>query len=1503
MLYSGYALGQVNSIASGNWNANSTWSCNCIPVSGAVVIHGNHTVTIPSGYVAAAASLTVQNLGVLQQQHNLAPTIPTVTFESGSQYNHSVNGGVIPTSTWQSGSTCRITGTTTLLPTGITQAFHHFTYDCVGQTAAAPFLQGNLNNIGGNLTINNTGNNRQLNLGSNSGAFNGTINIGGSLIVNNLARIQLGTSGTTTVNVGNDVHIAASSLIPASPPNPAVTINNLIMTTNGPVTLNISDDLIIDGGGKLNMLGATASSVSVNVIGDFNFTSGIFTRESSSASTVNFTFNGSIPQVYTGGGTFEGQPINYRISSTADVALQTFALGQPNSTFTNDGIVRLASLDPTSAIAGNIRPNTRTFSSGSTIIYNGAAEQFMGTTHPSGTNVTTTISNSSNVTLTADATIGGPLNLLSGDINISNRRLTLLGTLNAGANHLNITSSSSLEIGGSGPFGLAPFDGGTDINSLTIARTSGAILIEQDLTIQGALTQTAGDIHLDGVDLILNGAFARTSGSIISNDPASTFVVQGSGAVPTTAEFSGTFARFELNRDAVTLGTTSVFTVQNLVLRSGTLNNTSDLIVPSGGTIQRFVGSLSGPVDGTGSLFVTYSNQEDVSSGAELTPVTPNRLEDITINGSANVLLSNNITVNGDLNIESGGFLAQNRTVTLENNLIVDGTADFGQSIIIFDGNTTVSGSSLPLFGTLTVTSGNTLTLPSNADMGIAGNVDFPATATVNATNISMTLNGADLQTISTNGRVLNNLTLNKIDESDVVVASSLPVTGQVLILSLNTDLNSSGFLTLVSTSDAGEVGDAWIGTLDGSTISGSVHVQRFMSDEGNLYRYISSPITGMSVDDLNNYIYITGAFTGSSTCVSCGTLPSMFSYNNATLAYAPFPTASVDEEMEVGVGYSTFIFQNAMSPPGPVTLDFFGPINQGALPLTVGFNNPTPGQSWNLVGNPYPATIDWDDAGGWIKGSSVLPGIAVRENPTGVHRYWDGETGDLVDGLIAKGQAFWVQTQDDTDLTLEINELAKASPVPAPFLRGAGAEMDGLILTLTNSNGLTDKTYLKERLNSSLSLDRLDIPKLNNQYFDIATYTFEGARTSLAINAIEHMECIEKVDVVTKDMTAGNYVLSVKLSGKFSSRNWKLYDKFTSTTQSFNEGTYSFTVTGNTASAAIDRFEMILDIERPNPALDVVAVTPNVCGDAAVIMIPNAQSSFNYELLVNGVATDEEYPGTSDLAIKVGNNLLKPGANKIEVSVLGGCPQHLIKTVSVTKHEAITATVASRTECLSGSYKIDASGSDSFNWYASADDGAALAQGKSFTTPSINTSTTYYVSAVNANGCEGSRVPATISITMPTEVAISIIPDNGVIAQLVSNYVEGNQWSYNGSIIDGATGQTLKADKTGQYSVAVTYNGCTATGAVDYSITGLEADSGTAVAWPNPVQTKLTIDIPSELKVKALWMQTSSGGLMERRNNPSGSITIDMQQYTPGLYLLVMDTDLGRKVQKIIRN
>ncbi len=151
---------------------------------------------------------------------------------------------------------------------------------------------------------------------------------------------------------------------------------------------------------------------------------------------------------------------------------------------------------------------------------------------------------------------------------------------------------------------------------------------------------------------------------------------------------------------------------------------------------------------------------------------------------------------------------------------------------------------------------------------------------------------------------------------------------------------------------------------------------------------------------------------------------------------------------------------------------------------------------------------------------------------------------------------------------------------------------------------------------------------------------------------------------------------------------------------------------------------------------------------------------------------------------------------------------------------QVVSTTPGSR--CGTGTITLGATASEgTLSWYANATGGTPLATGPSFTTPSISTTTTYYVSAaIGSPVCEGPRTAVTATVN-PNPVA-SITPAGpvlvcaGNITTLTASGGDNYQWRDASGNIAGATASTYTTGTAGTYSViAVTAaTGCADTAA-----------------------------------------------------------------------------------------
>ncbi|HQW22825.1 MAG TPA: T9SS type A sorting domain-containing protein [Bacteroidia bacterium] len=79
--------------------------------------------------------------------------------------------------------------------------------------------------------------------------------------------------------------------------------------------------------------------------------------------------------------------------------------------------------------------------------------------------------------------------------------------------------------------------------------------------------------------------------------------------------------------------------------------------------------------------------------------------------------------------------------------------------------------------------------------------------------------------------------------------------------------------------------------------------------------------------------------------------------------------------------------------------------------------------------------------------------------------------------------------------------------------------------------------------------------------------------------------------------------------------------------------------------------------------------------------------------------------------------------------------------------------TVTDGSRCGTGTVDLSASSANTIEWYDVSSGGSSLSSGANFTTPSISTTTPYYVQAVDANTCISSRATATATInTIPAD-------------------------------------------------------------------------------------------------------------------------------------------------------
>jgi hypothetical protein len=387
--------------------------------------------------------------------------------------------------------------------------------------------------------------------------------------------------------------------------------------------------------------------------------------------------------------------------------------------------------------------------------------------------------------------------------------------------------------------------------------------------------------------------------------------------------------------------------------------------------------------------------------------------------------------------------------------------------------------------GIKTAASGN-LNIPGDFSNTLANDaadyVDFTAPA-VNFNGTTQNLAGGPA-----NGTTFYNVTFSGLGTKTMTSGNFHVASSGILTMSgssSSTILAANGALTL--NSDA--TGSAIVPAFTGPQITGNVNAQRYLTGGSTVYRgyrLLTSIVNNgsgiFSINYLKNSCYLTGTTAAAGGFDNTGNgNPTLYLFrenlavSNASFTSGNFrginnitaaPSYSLDGDgsgfnIPAGNGFLFFFrgdrstsFANKTTYPYPApentTLTATGTLNQGQITVkdwytptssNLGFTN-TPGnstiQGLNLVGNPYPSSIDWDtyntsSSTTGIYAPSLAPFTYIIDpfsKNYSVYQSGFGGIGTIATtyaNVIPSGQGFFVIATDPT-AQLVFNESAKTN-------------------------------------------------------------------------------------------------------------------------------------------------------------------------------------------------------------------------------------------------------------------------------------------------------------------------------------------------------------------------------------------------------------------------------------------------------------------------------------------
>ncbi|WP_428328142.1 PKD-like domain-containing protein [Mucilaginibacter sp.] len=188
-----------------------------------------------------------------------------------------------------------------------------------------------------------------------------------------------------------------------------------------------------------------------------------------------------------------------------------------------------------------------------------------------------------------------------------------------------------------------------------------------------------------------------------------------------------------------------------------------------------------------------------------------------------------------------------------------------------------------------------------------------------------------------------------------------------------------------------------------------------------------------------------------------------------------------------------------------------------------------------------------------------------------------------------------------------------------------------------------------------------------------------------------------------------------------------------------------------------------------------------------------------------------------------VGGNLLASGATFTTPPITAPTTYYVQTTsngctstrTSVSVFLSGNPTVANVGICAGNTATLTANGGNNYTWYDAATGGNIVSNSQSFTTPPLNTNTTYYVVAI-VNGCTSARTPGTVFVNAapqpPTGSNLSVC--SGSVANLHADVSAGvvdwfTQPTGGTSLISSPDYTTPALTATTTYYAQTTNNGC----------------------------------------------------------------------------------------------
>lgn len=517
-----------------------------------------------------------------------------------------------------------------------------------------------------------------------------------------------------------------------------------------------------------------------------------------------------------------------------------------------------------------------------------------------------------------------------------------------------------------------------------------------------------------------------------------------------------------------------------------------------------------------------------------------------------------------------------------------------GGGVLIIEDTVNITNGSLTISGTSQVQSNKKVTI--NDRIILNNSAKFTCLSDVECTG-NITQNGTSVFEITSNlpQAIKGNFHSLNLANGVKNIAAATSLTGVLTIVDGNVVLNTNNWLKLASNSTStGSIGPI----PSGAQINGNTTIERFIPEGNRGYRMLSPAIANFTFQQLIDDLLISGIGGTSngfdSTRNNGGTC---YTYQENTPTRGWHEATNINNSITAGKGAIVFVrgdrtlpAPNWFTPPFPtqnaVTIDYIGAINQGTIniPLTYSSTGIITNDGWNLIGNPFPSPIDWDNSG--ITKTNIS-NIIYRLNPaTGSYEAYNGNdqsyTGTM-SNIIPMSQGIFVQSTAPGG-SITINESAKTNQNAFVFLKSALNTPQIRIQLLKDTTKSDEALILFSTTSSKLYQIGEDAMKMKNTHVNI--YCRSSDNVPLQINAYGALSTTDSIWLSIESSSLGTHQIKWLTPNYLPlNKNVLLFDGYTGLSYDMrNLNNITFNIGSNPLSYGDKRFCIIINNQTALP-------------------------------------------------------------------------------------------------------------------------------------------------------------------------------------------------------------------------------------------------------------------------------------------------------------------------------